>query len=115
MDTGLCAYLCGMPSADILEKSAFVSAFYETYVISEIVKSFYNGYQDTHKIYYYRDKDQYEVGLIIESFDSIYPIEIKKRNKSCWKKQKVQHVEKVQQENKYRIDNRFIRWSISNK
>lgn len=29
MDTGLCAYLCGMPSADILEKSAFAGAFYE--------------------------------------------------------------------------------------
>ncbi len=78
MDTGLCAYLCGMPSAEILEKSTFAGAFYETYVISEIIKSFYNGYQDTHKIYYYRDKDQYEVDLIIESFDSIYPIEIKK-------------------------------------
>ena len=78
MDTGLCAYLCGMPSADILEKSTFAGAFYETYVISEIIKSYYNNYKDTSNIYYYRDKDQYEVDLIIEEFDSIYPIEIKK-------------------------------------
>ena len=78
MDTGLATYLCGMPTADILEKSAFAGAFYETYVVSEIIKSFYNNYKDTSCIYYYRDKDQKEVDLIIEEFDSIYPIEIKK-------------------------------------
>lgn len=78
MDTGLCAYLCGIPSADILEKSAFAGAFYETYVISEIIKSFYNAYKKVNDIYYYRDKDQHEVDLIIDSYDSIYPIEIKK-------------------------------------
>lgn len=78
MDTGLCAYLCGMPSAEILERSTFAGPFYETYVVSEIIKSFYNNYEDVSRIYYYRDKDRYEVDLIIESFDSIYPIEIKK-------------------------------------
>lgn len=78
MDTGLCTYLCGMPSASILEKSTFAGAFYETYVISEIIKSYFNGYKDISNIYYYRDKDQHEVDLIIEGFDSIHPIEIKK-------------------------------------
>lgn len=78
MDTGLCTYLCGIPSAEILEKSAFAGSFYETYVISEIIKSFYNAYKKVDDIYYYRDKDQHEVDLIIDSFDSIYPIEIKK-------------------------------------
>ncbi len=78
MDTGLCAYLCGIPSNEILEKSIFAGPFYETYVISEIIKSYYNSYKDTSNIYYYRDCDQYEVDLIIEEYDSIYPIEIKK-------------------------------------
>lgn len=78
LDTGLCAYLCGMPSAEILEKSSFAGAFYETYVVSEIIKSFYNDYKDISNIYYYRDRDQYEVDLIIEEYNSIYPIEIKK-------------------------------------
>ena len=67
-----------MPSDKILEKSTFAGAFYETYVVSEIIKSYYNNYQNVDNIYYYRDKNQYEVDLIIESFDSIYPIEIKK-------------------------------------
>lgn len=78
MDTGLCAYLCAIPSAEILERSAFAGAFYETYVVSEIIKSFYNDYKNVDDIYYYRDKDQHDVDIIIESFDSIYPIEIKK-------------------------------------
>lgn len=78
LDTGLCAYLCGIPSSLILEQSAFAGAFYETYVVSEIIKSFYNNYKSIDCLYYYRDRDQYEVDLIIDNFDSIYPIEIKK-------------------------------------
>lgn len=79
LDTGLCSYLARIPTAEILEKSAFAGAFYETYVISEIIKSYYNSSKDyKREIYYYRDKDQKEVNLIIESFEGIYPIEIKK-------------------------------------
>lgn len=79
LDTGLCSYLAHIPTAEILEKSAFSGAFYETYVISEIIKSYYNCSKDyKREIYYYRDKEQKEVDLIIETFEGIYPIEIKK-------------------------------------
>ncbi len=79
LDTGLCSYLARIPTAEILEKSAFAGAFYETYVVSEIIKSYYNSSKDyKREIYYYRDKDQKEVDLIIETFEGIYPIEIKK-------------------------------------
>ena len=79
LDTGLCSYLAHIPTAEILEKSAFSGAFYETYVISEIIKSYYNNSKNyKREIYYYRDKDQKEVDLIIETFEGIYPIEIKK-------------------------------------
>ena len=79
LDTGLCSYLARIPSAEILEKSAFSGAFYETYVVSEIIKSYYNNSKDyKREVYYYRDKDQKEVDLIFEVFDGIYPIEIKK-------------------------------------
>ncbi|MBQ8292280.1 MAG: ATP-binding protein [Bacilli bacterium] len=79
LDTGLCSYLAHIPSAQILEKSAFAGAFYETYVVSEIIKSYYSCSKDYKKeVYYYRDRDQKEVDLIIESFEGIYPIEIKK-------------------------------------
>lgn len=79
LDTGLCSFLSHIPTAEILEKSAFSGAFYETYVISEIIKSYYNSSKDyKREIYYYRDKEQKEVDLIIETFEGIYPIEIKK-------------------------------------
>ena len=79
LDTGLCAYLARIPSADILEKNAFSGPFYETYVFSEIIKTYMASGRDyKNDIYYYRDKNQHEIDLIIESFDGLYPIEIKK-------------------------------------
>ena len=38
MDTGLCAYLCKWPNAEMLENCAMSGAFFETYVVSEIIK-----------------------------------------------------------------------------
>lgn len=83
MDTGLCVWLSKIPNAEILENSIYAGAFYETYVISEIIKSIYNSGIDPinnsmFSIYYYRDKEQKEIDLIIETIDGIYPIEIKK-------------------------------------
>lgn len=79
LDTGLCAYLCKWPNAEMLEKGVMNGAFYETYVISEIVKSYMNAGEDYRQsFYYYRDKDKKEVDLIIEGPDCIYPMEIKK-------------------------------------
>ena len=79
LDTGLCAYLCKWPNAEMIEKGVMNGAFYETYVISEIVKSFMNAGEDYRQsFYYYRDKDKKEVDLIIEGPNCIYPIEVKK-------------------------------------
>ncbi|MBR1628979.1 MAG: ATP-binding protein [Lachnospiraceae bacterium] len=79
MDTGLCAFLCGWTDAKILEASAMAGAFFETYVVSEIVKSIRNaGKRIENTLYYYRDRDQKEVDLIIDTNQRLYPIEIKK-------------------------------------
>lgn len=79
LDTGLCAYLCKWPNAEMLEKGVMSGAFYETYVISEIIKSYMNAGEDYRQsFYYYRDKDKKEADLIIEGPDCIYPIEVKK-------------------------------------
>lgn len=83
MDTGLCSWLSKIPNADILENSNYAGAFYETYIVSEIIKSLYNDGMDPnnnglYNFYYYRDKDQKEIDLIIETVEGIYPIEIKK-------------------------------------
>ena len=77
MDTGLCAYLCRWPNSETLENGAMDGAFLETYVVSEIVKSYYNSGKPL-DLYYYRDVDKKEIDLIIEKGNTIYPIEIKK-------------------------------------
>ena len=43
MDTGLAAYLCRWPNYETLENGNMDGAFLETYVVSEIVKSYYNS------------------------------------------------------------------------
>ena len=49
----------------------------ENYVVSEIRKTFYNTGR-TGNLWYYRDKDQNEVDMLIEQNGHIYPIEIKR-------------------------------------
>lgn len=79
MDTGLCAYLCKWPNAEMLENGAMGGAFYETYVVSELIKNFYAYNLDPKEfLYYYRDKDRKEVDLLYVKPGMIYPIEIKK-------------------------------------
>ena len=77
LDTGLAAYLCRWPNAETLENGAMSGAFFETFVISEIVKSYYNSRKDLN-LYYYRDIDKKEVDLLIIDAEGVCPVEIKK-------------------------------------
>ena len=78
MDTGLAAYLCRWPNAETLQNGNMDGAFLETFVVSEIVKSYYNAGKSTHDLYYYRDIDQKEIDLVVLGPNSIYPLEVKK-------------------------------------
>jgi len=79
MDTGLACYLTKYPTAEILASSAYAGHIFETYVVSEIIKSFFeNGINAKRHLYYYRDNNAKEIDLIIDYNDRIYPIEIKK-------------------------------------
>jgi len=77
LDTGLCAYLTRWLTPEALEAGAMAGEFFETWVVSEIVKSYYNAGKRP-PLYFYRDKDQVEIDLIIEENGTLYPIEIKK-------------------------------------
>ncbi len=77
LDTGLAAYLLKWGNPEALEKGAMSGAFFESYVFSEIYKSYLNAGKEP-PIYYYRDKDKKEIDLIIYQNGTIYPIEIKK-------------------------------------
>lgn len=79
MDTGVACYLAGYMDAITLEKSAYNGAIFETYIVSEIIKSFINNGLDARKyLYYYRDNNGKEIDLLIIKNNVVYPIEIKK-------------------------------------
>lgn len=79
MDTGLACYLSGYISSETLERSAYNGAIFETYIISEIIKSYTNNGKDPRKrLYYYRDTNQKEIDLIVFYDNKAYPVEIKK-------------------------------------
>lgn len=94
MDTGLVCYLGRWLTKDVAMCGAMSGQLYETFVVSEIIKSYINnGYTFDHlPLYFYNGKDkvkkttssgevvyeQAEIDLIIEEGNILYPIEIKK-------------------------------------
>ncbi|MCL2649481.1 MAG: ATP-binding protein [Candidatus Azobacteroides sp.] len=77
MDTGLCAYLCGWTSPETLSTGAMNGAIFESYVVSEIIKSYIHNNEPA-QFYFYRDKEKQEIDLIIERDNVFYPVEIKR-------------------------------------
>lgn len=85
-DTGLAAYLTRWLSPETLANGAMSGAFFETFVISEILKSYSNcGMDYRYFVSYYRGKDrtagEAEIDFIIEQDGILYPIEIKQSSK----------------------------------
>ena len=78
LDTGLAAYLTKWNTPDVLKNGAMAGAFFESFVISEIIKSYYNKGILEPPLYFYRDKDMNEIDLLIERNGVLHPIEMKK-------------------------------------
>jgi len=77
LDTGLCSYLTEWSSPETLETGAMSGAIFETYVLTELLKSYWHkGLQPV--LCYYRDKDKKEIDFLIEQNQKLYPIEVKK-------------------------------------
>ena len=82
-DTGLACYLTRWLTADALKNSAVAGNMFETFVVSEILKSYSNEGRDYRfNIFYYRGKDknaseENEIDLIIEENGILYPVEVK--------------------------------------
>ena len=77
MDTGLACYLAGFSSAKELQMSSSSGHYLETFIISEIIKS-YNAKGIRPNISYYRDKEKNEIDLLFYKNNKLYPFEIKK-------------------------------------
>ncbi|MDR1917950.1 MAG: ATP-binding protein [Christensenellaceae bacterium] len=76
-DTGLACFLSGWNTPEQLYNGAMWGHIFETYVIGEIVKSYYNNGNIYPPLYYYRDANKNEIDLIIEDGETLHPVEIK--------------------------------------
>lgn len=93
-DTGLVCYLTRWLTPETLAYGAMSGPVFETFVVSEILKSYANeGMDYRHFVSYYRGRDkkkmkqdgevlelETEIDLIIEENGILYPIEIKKNS-----------------------------------
>lgn len=77
LDTGLCSYLTRWQSVESLEAGAMSGHILETYVFTEILKSYWHNGKEAY-FNFYRDKDNREIDLIIDQNNTLHPIEIKK-------------------------------------
>lgn len=77
LDTGLCAYLAEWSAPETLEAGAMSGQILETFIFTEILKSYWHNGKRA-PLYYYRDKDKKEIDLLIVQDEIFYPLEFKK-------------------------------------
>ena len=78
LDTGLACFLANIDTPEALEASYLNGAMLETYVLCEILKSFWHNGEDARNLYFYRDANKKEIDFILEKNMTLYPVEVKK-------------------------------------
>lgn len=76
IDTGIATFLLGLHSPEPLLQGPMKGPLFETMVVAEWIKAFYNR-GERPELYYWRSKAGIEVDLIIDRNARLYPIEIK--------------------------------------
>lgn len=75
-DMGLVLYLCGIETIKQLLASPLLGSFYETFVVSEIIKTLYNNGKQI-PIWFWRNQSGKEVDVLVERGGLYYLFEIK--------------------------------------
>ena len=76
LDIGLAAYLTRWMTVETLSIGAMNGNFFESFVVSEILKSYTNSGKEV-DLYFLRDGNQREIDLMIYQDNTLYPIEVK--------------------------------------
>ncbi|MCL2163880.1 MAG: ATP-binding protein [Oscillospiraceae bacterium] len=76
LDIGLCSYLTRWMTAENLSIGANNGSFFESFVVSEILKSYTNAGKEV-DLYFLRDGNKNEIDLLIYENNTLYPMEIK--------------------------------------
>ncbi|MGE3920093.1 MAG: ATP-binding protein [Gammaproteobacteria bacterium] len=76
LDSGLLCYLLRIKNLEELQTHALIGGIFESFVVSEIFKSFYNTGSEA-PLYFWQDSTGDEIDLLIDRGKSLFPIEIK--------------------------------------
>lgn len=76
-DTGLAGALLNMPEDDLLQKRTFSGQLLETFVYNELKRQLSWNSDSFHDLFHYRDKDKYEVDLVVRKGAKIAGVEVK--------------------------------------
>ena len=77
LDSGLACWLLGYNTPEQLSKGAMWGSIFESFVFSEILKSYYNNGIIYPPLFCYRDQEKNEIDILISEGDTLYPLEIK--------------------------------------
>lgn len=80
-DSGLVCYLARWTFSETARVGAQAGNIFENFIVSEILKSHINAGKILSSIYFYRDRDQREIDVVIFEDGKLYPIEIKMTGK----------------------------------
>ena len=76
IDSGLLCYLLGINKPEELLSHSSRGAIFESWVIAELYKSYYHAGKQP-GMYYFRDSNDNEIDLLVDSGSKVLPIEIK--------------------------------------
>lgn len=77
MDTGLVCHLTRWTTPEQLRRGAVAGHVFETFVVSEILKSYMNAGANLHDVWFYRDSKKREIDLVIQEGHILHPVEVK--------------------------------------
>ena len=77
MDTGLVCHLTRWTTPEQLRCGAAAGHVFETFVVSEIFKSFMNAGKNLRDITFYRDAAKREIDLLVQDGRILHPVEVK--------------------------------------
>ena len=77
MDTGLVCHLTRWTTHEQLRVGAMAGYVFETFVVSEVLKSHMNAGANLRDVWFYRDSKKREVDLVIQDGRTLHPVEIK--------------------------------------
>ena len=77
MDAGLACYLAGWTTPEALSRGAMAGHIFESFAVSEIMKSYMNAGRSLRSMFFYRDAHKNEIDLVIQEGRVLHPVEVK--------------------------------------